>query len=198
MAKKIYQTRNGIRTELTTRQVKAYVMKVRGWTSEQYKKEYDKLRNSLRTYEAFKKRSGVEEEAQSPSHLLYFEARAMKREGENYKRTIELERIYSFPALSTGQTLTKRLSGEATDFIRKYRKGIAFKFGGFIKKNPMAKELVRKIKDPVKLEQALTDYANELYVKIKKYRDDQETAAIPFGPAIGSDTAIEFDIESYL
>lgn len=195
MAKQIYQTRKGVRVALSAREVKSYVMKVRGWTSEQYSKEYDKLRNRLRAYEAFQRQSGVSIEAQSPAHLLYFESKARKREGKEYRRTIELERIYSFPSISSGKALTKRLEKDTANFQEIYFIGTVEKFAGFINKNPKAAEIFAKIDDPVKLEQALTDYANKLYAQIKQYKEDQDTAAIPFGAAIGSDSSIEFSIE---
>lgn len=198
MAKQIYQTRNGVRVELTAREVKAFVMKERGWTSDQYQKEYDKLRNRLRAYESFQRKSGVSVQTQSPSHLLYFESKARKREGREYKRNIELERIYSFQSVSSGKALQKLLSKDNTALQDIYLEGTMKKFEGFIEKNPKAAEIFSKISDPVKLEEALTDYANKVYAKIKQYKEDQDTAAIPFGPAIGSDTSIEFEIEEYL
>lgn len=198
MAKRIYQTRKGVRTALTAREIKSYVMRERGWTSEQYQKEYDKLRNRLRAYEAFQRQSGVEVETQSPSALLYFESKARRREGANYRRTIELERIYSFPSISSGKALSKRLKSNITSFQEIYFAGTIDKFYGFINKNPTAQAIFTRIEDPVKLERALIDYANKVYASIKQYKEDTETAAIPFGQAIGSGTAIDFDIEEYL
>lgn len=200
MAKQIYQVRNGERVTLTAREVKAYVMKERKWTSEQYQKEYDKLRNRLRAYEGFQMKSGIEVEKQSAAHILYFESKARKREGREYQRTIELERIYSFQSVSSGKALEKLLSSDKS--LRKlqnvYLEGTMDKFGGFINKNPKAAEIFTKIEDPVKLEQALIDYANKVYAKSKKKKSDDETAAILFEQAIGSDTPIDFDIEKYL
>lgn len=198
MAKQIYQIRKGVRVALTAREVKAYVMKERGWTSDQYEKEYDKLRNRLRAYEAFQRQSGVEVEKQSPSTLLYFESKARRREGADYRRTIELERIYSFPSISSGKALTRRLQSNIESFQEIYFIGTIDKFYGFINKNPTAQAIFTQIEDPVKLERALTDYANKVYASIKKYKEDTETAAIPFGQAIGSSSALDFDIGAYL
>lgn len=198
MKKPIYQTRNGVRVTLTSRDIKAFVMKERGWTSEQYNKEYDKLRNRVRAYEGFQRASGVEVEKQSPAAILYFESRAMKLQKEKYRPTIELERLYSFPTISSGKALTKRLENNIEKFQSIYLAGTVAKFAGLLEANPKAMEIFSKIDDPVIIERALTDYANKLYAQIKKYHDDQAIAAIPFGQAVGSDTAIDFDIEEYL
>lgn len=198
MAKQIYQTRNGIRVALTAREVKSYVMKERGWTSEQYNKEYDKLRNRLRAYEAFQRQSGVEVETQSPASLLYFETRARKREGAEYQPTLELQRIKSFPSVSSGKALRSALERRSETFARRYRETTDHAFAGLIEANPTAAEIAQKVQDPVKREQALKDLAKKLHAKQDAAGRVQATSAIPFGQAVGSDVALDFDIEAYL
>ena len=254
MAKQIYQTRNGVRVALTARDVKAYVMKERGWTSEQYNKEYDKLRNRLRTYEAFQRQSGVEVETQSPASLLYFESRARRREGTQYQPSLELQRIKSFPSISSGKALGRALERRSETFARRYTETTNKVFAGLIAANPTAAEIgtiqriviedgkrriatsqdetrlqqynaikesiasgeltdedaamLQSLKieivddylitDPVKRERALIDLAAKLHARQDAEGSVQASSAIPFGQAVGSDEAIDFDIEEYL
>ena len=198
MAKQIYQTRNGVRVALTARDVKAYVMKERGWTSEQYNKEYDKLRNRLRAYETFQRESGVEVEKQSPASLLYFESRARRREGAEYQPTLELQRVKSFPSVSSGKALRRTLERSYERLERIYSKTTDKAFARLIEINPTAAEIYETIDDPVRREQALKDFAELLHAKQDAAGRVQASSAIPFGQAVGSDDAIDFDIEAYL
>ena len=141
MAKQIYQTRFGVRVALTAREIKAYVMKEREWTSDQYSKEYDKLRNRLRAYEAFQRQSGVSVEAQSPASILYFESRARKREGAEYQPSLELQRIMSFPSISSGKALKRALERRSGAFARIYAETTSKVFAGLIAANPTAAEI---------------------------------------------------------
>ena len=198
MAKQIYQTRNGVRVALTAREIKSYVMKERGWTSDQYSKEYDKLRNRLRAYEAFQRQSGVSVEAQSPASILYFESRARKREGEEYQPSLELQRIKSFPSISSGKALGRALERRSETFVRRYTETTNKVFAGLIAANPTAAEIAERVTDPVKRERALIDLATKLHARQDAAGRVQASSAIPFGQAVGSDEAIDFDIESYL
>ena len=198
MAKQIYQTRNGVRVALTAREIKSYVMKERGWTSDQYSKEYDKLRNRLRAYEAFQRQSGASVEAQSPASILYFESRARRREGTEYQPSLELQRIKSFPSISSGKALGRALERRSETFARRYRETTDRTFAGLIAANPTAAEIAERVTDPVKRERALIDLANKLHARQDAAGRVQASSAIPFGQAVGSDEAIDFDIESYL
>lgn len=198
MAKQIYQTRNGVRVALTAREIKSYVMKERGWTSDQYSKEYDKLRNRLRAYEGFQRQSGVSVEAQSPASILYFESRARKREGAEYQPSLELQRIKSFPSISSGKALGRALERRSESFARRYTETTNKVFAGLIAANPAAAEIAERVTDPVKRERALIDLATKLHARQDAAGRVQASSAIPFGQAVGSDEAIDFDIESYL
>lgn len=198
MAKQIYQTRNGVRVALTAREIKSYVMKERGWTSDQYSKEYDKLRNRLRAYEAFQRQSGVSVKAQSPASILYFESRARRREGSEYQPSLELQRIKSFPSISSGKALGKALERRSETFARRFAETTNKVFAGLIEANPTAAEIAERVTDPVKRERALIDLAGKLHAKQDAAGRVQSSSAIPFGQAVGSDEAIDFDIESYL
>lgn len=198
MAKQIYQTRNGIRVALTAREIKSYVMKERGWTSDQYGKEYDKLRNRIRAYEAFQRQSGISVEAQSPASILYFESRARRREGAEYQPSLELQRIKSFPSISSGKALGRALERRSETFARRYAETTNKVFAGLIAANPTAAKIAERVTDPVKRERALIDLATKLHARQDAAGRVQASSAIPFGQAVGSDEAIDFDIESYL
>ena len=198
MAKQIYQTRNGVRVALTAREIKSYVMKERGWTSDQYNKEYDKLRNRLRAYEAFQRQSGVSVEAQSPASILYFESRARRREGAEYQPSLEIQRIKSFPSISSGKALGRALERRSETFARRDTETTNKVFAGLIAANPTVAEIAERVTDPVKRERALIDLATKLHAKQDAAGRVQASSAIPFGQAVGSDEAIDFDIESYL
>lgn len=198
MAKQIYQTRNGVRVALTAREIKSYVMKERGWTSDQYSKEYDKLRNRLRAYEAFQLQSGVSVEAQSPASILYFESRARRREGAEYQPSLELQRIKSFPSISSGKALGRALERRNETFASRYAETTNKVFAELIAANPTAAEIAERVTNPVKRERALIDLATKLHARQDAAGRVQASSAIPFGQAVGSDEAIDFDIESYL
>ena len=74
MGSGIYTTKNGVRIEKTSREVKNYIMKINGWTSSQYDKQYDIFKNKLRAYENYERAHGVNTKRQSPAQLLYKEA----------------------------------------------------------------------------------------------------------------------------
>lgn len=198
MAKQIYQTRNGVRVALTAREIKSYVMKERGWTSDQYSKEYDKLRNRLRAYEAFQRQSGVSVESQSPASILYFESRARRREDTEYQPSLELQRIKSFPSISSGKALGRALERRSETFARRYTETTNKVFAGLIAANPTAAEIAERVTDPVKRERALIDLATKLHAKQDAAGRVQASSAIPFGQAANSDDPIDFDIEAYL
>ena len=187
MAKQIYQTRNGVRVTLTAKEIKSYVMKERGWTSEQYSKEYDKLRNRLRAYEEFQRQSGVGVEAQSPASILYFESRARRREGAAYQPSLELQRIKSFPSISSGKALGRALERRSETFARRYAETTDRVFARLIGANPTAAEIgsIRRIviedgsrrlatwQDEVRLQQY-----NELKASMARGEATDEEAAL--------------------
>lgn len=196
----IYQTVNGQQVELNARQVKSFIMKVNGWTSEQYRKQYDIFKNKVRAYEGYQRSKGQKVQAQSVAGLLYKEARAKKREGTNYNPSIKMQRIRSFTSISSGKALQKALKSKRFLKAREetYEQGTLKQFKGLIDANPQAKQIYDAISDPVKREQALTDYANALGLKINEAEEVQAESAIPFGETMGSSDAIDFDLNDYL
>ena len=200
MGSGLYKMVKGQRVEMSSREVKAYIMKQNGWTSRQYDKQYDIFKNKLRAYENYERAHGVTSPRQSPTQLLYKEAKAKAREGADYTPTIKMRRIRSFTSVSSGKAGQKALQGQRYQARRAqlYEEATSKQFKGLIDNNPKAKEIAERIKDPVKREQALADYANAIHAKIDEEGKAQENEAIPFGETFGSDDIVDFDIEDYL
>ncbi|MBO5479588.1 MAG: hypothetical protein J6A63_00155 [Clostridia bacterium] len=193
----IFEVRKGVKRELSSREVKQRVMEIRGWTSDEYNKEYDKLRNRVRAYESYQAQSGVIREKQSVATILYREAKAIKREGDEYKPTLEMERLKSFPSISSGKALQRRLQDTSRWDVR-YSETTVAQFSGLINANPIAREIMEKIENPVQREKALKDLAEKLHVRIDESQRAQAQSAIPFGQTAGSKDTIDFDISKYL
>lgn len=201
MAKEtFYKYQNGQRVKMTNREVKSYIMKVNGWTTEQYNKQYDILRNKVRSYEAYERASGRTTQTQSVQSLLFKEAKAKKRMGAEYTPSIKMQRIKSFTSVSSGKAGQKALTGKRyrQKRAKTYEDATYKQFQGLINSNPQAKRIYESISDPVKREQAMTAYANQLGAKINEQDEVNENEAIPFGETFGSNDEIDFDIDSYL
>ena len=195
-----YKYQNGQRVKMTNRVVKAYIMKINGWTTEQYNKQYDILRNKVRSYEAYERASGRTTQAQSVQSLLFKEAKAKKRMGAEYTPSIKMQRIKSFTSVSSGKAGQKALTGKRyrQKRAKTYEDATYKHFKGLINSNKQARYIYESISDPVKREEAMTAYANQLGAKINEQDEVNENEAIPFGETFGSNDEIDFDIDSYL
>lgn len=194
-----YKYVGGNRVKMTNREVKAYIMKENRWTSEQYNKQYDILRNKLRSYEAYEKASGRAVKEQSVQSLLFKEAKAKQRMGRDYSPSIKMQRIRSFTSVSSGRAGQRALTGRLYMERRAttYEDATYKQFKGLVENNKQAELIYNSIKDPVKREKALADFANKLHAKINEQDEVIESEAIPFGETYGSDEAIDFDIDAY-
>ena len=195
----------GQRVEMTSREVKSYIMKVNNWTSNQYDKQYDIFKNKLRAYENYERAHGVTSKRQSPTQLLFKEAKAKAREGADYEPSFKMKRIRSFTSVSSGKAGQKALEGKTYTARRQalYESTTKARFEGFIRDNPKAQEIMERVKDPVKREQALTDLANKVNEKIaeneKEAKKQAQQGGIPAsGEAFGSSSDIDFDIDAYI
>ena len=195
MATKIYKTVNGQKVELSAKEVKKFIMKVNGWTSEEYNKQRYIMKNKLRTYEAF---TG-QQETQSPVAFMYFEAKAKQRQGVNYKPSLKSQLIRSFGSYGSAKAITKAQQRQKTKATmqRKYEAITLKQFKGLIDYNPTARQIWDTIQDPVKREKALIEFANNLHLKMTESYEIAEAQAIPFGETFGSDDEIDFDISKY-
>lgn len=195
MATGIYKTVNGQKVELSAKQVKNFIMQVNGWTSEEYNKQRFIMKNKLRTYEAF---TGSQQ-AQSPVAFLYFEAKAKQRQGDDYTPSLKSQRIRAFASYGSAKAISKAQQSQKTKakMQKQYEATTMKQFKGLIENNPTAKRIWETIQDPVKREKALTDFANELKLKIKESNEVEEAQAIPFGETFGSSDEFDFDVSQY-
>lgn len=188
-------TYSGSGKKVTARQKKMAIMSANNWTAEQYRKQYDIFKNKLRAYESYRRAHGAEVETQSPQEVLYRAAKAKKREGSEYKPSLEMKRIQSFSAVSItkGRRLAEDLESEYSR-----RRGAQFAattkaaFKGLIESTPKALEIMETIKDPVKQEEALKALAEHVHAK-------QSSGEVFGGEVYGSDDAAEdFDYNEWL
>ena len=153
MAKEtFYKYQNGQRVKMTNREVKSYIMKINGWTTEQYNKQYDILRNKVRSYEAYERASGRTTQTQSVQSLLFKEAKAKKRMGAEYTPSIKMQRIKSFTSVSSGKAGQKALTGKRyrQKRAKTYEDATYKQFQGLINSNKQARYIYESISDPVK------------------------------------------------
>ena len=171
-------------------------MAANDWTEDQYRKQYDIFKNKLRAYESYRRAHGAEVETQSPQEVLYRAAKAKKREGSEYKPSLEMQRIQSFSAVSItkGRRLAEDLESEYSR-----RRGETFAattsqaFAGFIRDVDKAQEIVEMIEDPVKQEEALKALAEHVHAK------QRPSGEVFGGEVYGSDDAAEdFDYSEWL
>lgn len=189
-------TYSGSGKKVTARQKKAAIMAANNWTEDQYRKQYDIFKNKLRAYESFRRAHGAEVETQSPQEVLYRAAKAKKREGSDYKPSLEMQRIQSFSAVSItkGRRLAEDLESEYSRRRGKtFAATTAQAFAGFIRYVSMAQEIVDMIEDPVKQEEALKALAEHVHAK------QRPSGEVFGGEVYGSDDAAEdFDYSEWL
>ena len=201
MGSGIYKMVKGQRVEMSSREVKAYVMKQNGWTSQQYDKQYDIFKNKLRAYEKYERAHGAPLKRQSPAQVLFKEAKAKAREGANYTPSIQMQRIRQFTSVSSGKAGQRALQSERYNkrITAIYEQATNKAFEELIKINAKAREISEKITDAVKREQALKAYADLLHARMDEQGKVTDTEAIPYSSeTIGSDYSVDFDIEAYL
>ena len=215
-----YKYQNGQRVKMTNKEVKAYIMKVNGWTNEQYRKQYDLFKNKLRAYESYKTAQGSEVKQQSVVSVLFKEAKSKRHYGAEYTPSRKLQQIRNFKAYSI--TKGRQIANTEAYKIReakKYGEYISGRFGnydpnnpkknnGFIGSNKGAQAIVdafiKKAEESgqlinyAKMEDALSAYADKVNAKINEQDEVTENEAIPFGETFGSNDEIDFDIDSYL
>lgn len=195
----IVRVRNGSTERITAKEVKKTIMKANNWTAEEYKKKYDIFKNKLRAFEAYEKIPASKK--QSPVELLYKQAKAKLREGSNYTPSLKMRRINDFTSISSGKKLQEAMTHQRYLEARTttYTDTTYLQFQGLIENNPMAEKIYRAIKDPVKREKALTDFANKLHLKIdKRGRYENGEAIANYGEVVGSDEKVYIDIKDYL
>ena len=164
--------------ELTASEVKSFIMQQRGWTSQEYQKEYDKLRNRVRNLESYQRAQGVSVTKQNVSAILYREAKAMKTYGARYTPSQEIERLRGFTSVSTGRFKAADVSARLTQSQKTY---VEARFAGLMTANSAAHEIYERLRnEPAKAEKALAEFASRIHAK------PSGDGVIPSGYAIGS------------
>lgn len=213
MAKEtFYRWQNGKQRVLSSREVKQYIMRANNWTADQYQKQYDIFKNKLRAYESFKEEQGAPVDRQSVVSILFKEAKAKKQYGSSYKPSRQMQQIRSFSAYSItkGRAKAKQADYQAQQQA-KYARYVSSRFGeedGFIKSNKGAQKIVERFKEEaqrtgqpvnyVRMEEALSAYANKVHAKMDENGTVKENEAVPSSETYGSDDQVDFDIDAYL
>ena len=209
MATKMYVWRNGDKHYLTSREVKNYIMKTNKWTAEEYRKKYDIFKNKLRAYESYQSAQGAKVEKQSVVDILFKEAKAKKQYGSEYEPSMKMRQIQSFKAysISKGRAMAQNEKYITRENLR-YGEYVNGRFEDFIKENKGASDIVKSFEEKarqsslpvnnVKLEKALSDYADKVNAKIGKSGKVENNEAIPAGETYGSDLVVDFDIDAYI
>lgn len=198
-----------VQVEMTSREVKAFIMKVNKWTPEEYRKNYDIFKNKLRAYEAVQEAGGYNVKKQSVVDVLYYEAKAKQANGKNYKPSKAMQKIRSMSAYSI--TKGRKLAKEERYQQKQYKQLITKDFGkkndkdkrGFMywvfhSETPLAKKLKKVVKegtDSVKVHQLLSKVATEIEKEQRRMKKAAEG-----DQQIGTDVAavMDFDIAPYL
>lgn len=115
---------------LTARQQKRYVQELTGWSTEEYNKEYDKLRNRTRAYE---RATGAPKGKYNVADLLARNVRGeyyARREGREYTPTNLYSAIQAAPSISSGRRPSEasqaRIASAAREALNK-------QYAGFLK-----------------------------------------------------------------
>lgn len=154
---------------LTPKKVKAEIQAIKGWTTQQYQREYDKFRNKVRNYETL---SGVEKGKYKVQDLFYEKTKAEKRYGANYRPSNLLAAINRTSSSSPGRI--KRFGEELTGISKKAQarelESIKTSFAELIKKNYNGvADKVKDVTDPAEAIRILREAADDL----KTYKEAQ-------------------------
>ena len=199
--------------KISQREMKATIMRANDWTEEQYRKQYDIFKNKLRFYEELQRSRGIDVETQSIAEVLYKEARSKITYGPAYEPSDTMRLIRGMAAYSTNKG--SKIASRGTS-SQSYKRAVSLivntRFAGLIARYDKAAEIAALIKDPVILENALSDFAAELHSRYPRAGKDAgapslkgQGEAIPSGEVYGSDFANiptnaldDYDIEQWL
>lgn len=139
--------------------LKQRTMKLTGWTSSQYDKEYDKFRNRVRTYE----RITASEKSRNVAQTLYYTQKEMTRaakSGTAPKLSAERRAIMSTPSRSSSKPYNPRVDDKLI------KQQIESRFGGLIDASNVAKGIMNdnSLTMPEKHEK-LRQYADKIQNK---------------------------------
>lgn len=169
----IYKMKGGKPTPISTRQQKRDIMQWRGWTEEQYRKQYDMLKNRLRAYEAYKTAHGEQVQKQSPQEFLYRQSKSMHEHGAEYVPSRQMQNIMTFPAYSISKSREiARDPSKARRIESSLRARVLKDFDELIQRNHVARDIVEHATNAIQMKNALDALAKDL-------REFQKTGAKP-------------------
>ena len=147
---------------LTPKQVKAEIQAIKGWTTAQYQREYDKFRNKVRNYETL---SGVEKGKYKVQDLFYEKTKSEKRYGANYKPSGLLAAITRTSSSSPGRV--KRFGDKLTGISQKAQArevdAIKERFSELLKSNYNGvADKIKDVNDPAEALRILRETADDL------------------------------------
>lgn len=129
---------------LSKKEIKARTLAVTGWTTEQYNKEYDKLRNRVRNYE---RATGKQRGTYAVNELLYKEQAAKKKYGGEYRPSALLRDIRESTSYSTGEKYAEKAKRVA---IPRAFQGLKRSFAGAASKSKAVAEMLSKAEKQLK------------------------------------------------
>lgn len=149
---------------LSAKEIKSRVMRATGWSDEQYRKQYDILRNKTRNYEQL---TGASSKIKV-NELLYEKTRAQQRYGAAYRPSRLLRAIEATPSLSTG---TVKRGGVSLRATARLESEILGEFRGFTSKSAEGARIVNlynAAKNPAFLEREI----NKLTTQAQQAEED--------------------------
>lgn len=198
-------------------EMKRVIMQANNWNEDQYRKQYDLFKNKLRFFENVQKSRGVTEYMpngaryhQSPQEVLYKAAKAKLRYGADYVPSQEMQMIQKSVAHSIKKGERIAASKKGQSYRAAVSKIVMAKFGsgylgGLIGFYTKAQEIVKKITDPVEMEEALIKFAESLHKQKPRSHKDKGAAqsenAYIAGEVYGSDDpddGADFDLSPWL
>lgn len=192
MATGIFRWKSGKKVELTAQQVKNEVMRLRGWSEQEYTRQRKIAQKQIQSYNIYAERAGGEAYEKTPTQLLYSEARAREFWQEQYRASSKIAQIRLMAKTSS----KKRGEKAFTKAEKDVSPIIESRFAGLIAKNEGARKIAESITDPLKREKALSDYADKMHLKI----DAKSGEAVPtesFGSEVSMDDVASELIAEY-
>ena len=183
--------------ELSSKQVKSYIMRSRGWTEQEYTLARKGLTKQITGYNRAVTSKGGEKFDSTAVQLLYKQSKAMKRYGRDYMPTEKIKFIQALPKTSG----SARSMTQITKIIDTFDEYVTDRFEALVNANPIAKQISDHYQnDPVKREKALRDFADDMHVIIDNNKKELKSAGVLFGgygsgnvPGLKASAYIDFD-----
>lgn len=194
MSSGLFKVVKGVKIELKPSEVKSQIMDDMGWDEATYNRERKKLTKRINTYNILMESGGGNKVDRTAVQILYAQSKSMQRYGSAYTPSAQTQAIYSMSATSGNIRGTKALEIAR----KKFTTYVNQRFSGLIQKNAAARKLAESISDPIKLEKALSDFANDMHEAIGDSKKKTDSLAIPFSSQSYGSESYDVDISAYL